>query len=120
MKTYEPKTLPSMPADVSLFDEGDFYVPRNEQSLALYLRRVGADGKAPDCDDDCAKVWPPFLASESATDIGPWTILRRAGRPAQWAFEGRAVHTFAKDQPGGHVGAEVGTEWEQLRFRKKT
>jgi len=68
------------------------------------------------CNGDCTFTWPPFLAADGAVPQGDWTIFTRDdGRP-QWAYKGRPLYTYAKDQaPGDARGHNVLEIWSAVR-----
>src|SRR5262249_48959438 len=41
------------------------------------------------CNGDCAKIWPPVLAEETAKPTGDLTLVKRQDGKMQWADEGR-------------------------------
>jgi predicted lipoprotein with Yx(FWY)xxD motif len=52
------------------------------------------------CYNECAKTYPPLLASADAKPTGEWWIITRADGVRQWAFRGIPVYTYADDKPG--------------------
>jgi len=66
------------------------------------------------CVDECAEVWPPFLAREDAQPVGLWSIVQRPDGTSQWAFEGKPLHRYTKDdEPGVAKGDKVEGKWAQ-------
>lgn len=61
------------------------------------------------CNDNCAKNWPPLMAAGDAKPMGTWTIITRADDTKQWAYKGMPLYTWMKDQkPGDTTGDGVG------------
>lgn len=52
------------------------------------------------CFADCAKAWPPLLASNKATATGDWTLVRREDGAQQWAYQTKPLYTCARDTAG--------------------
>jgi predicted lipoprotein with Yx(FWY)xxD motif len=50
------------------------------------------------CNDNCAKNWPPLAAAADAQPMGDWTIVTRADGSKQWAYKGLPLYTWVKDQ----------------------
>lgn len=74
---------------------------------ALYVfdkdSTTGGTPGAPTCYDQCAKFWPPFLAGADAKPNGDWTIAKRKDGSSQWAYKGRPLYTFSRDQAPGKI-----------------
>jgi len=57
------------------------------------------------CNGPCARNWPAFAAGPDAQPSGDWTIVARDDGSKQWAFRGKPLYTFIKDQkPGDKAG----------------
>jgi predicted lipoprotein with Yx(FWY)xxD motif len=67
------------------------------------------------CIDECATTWPPFLVVGNEPVGGPWSIVTRPDGKKQWALDGKAVHTYTKDEkPGEAKGNKAdGNRWMQ-------
>jgi predicted lipoprotein with Yx(FWY)xxD motif len=68
------------------------------------------------CVASCAAKWRPAIAPSTASAIDSWSIVKRGGGIAQWAYEHRPLYTYAKDKKAGDVigdGAENG--WHVAR-----
>lgn len=50
------------------------------------------------CDAACQKMWKPVPAGELAQPEGDWTIFQRGPGLKQWAYKGKPVYTFARDE----------------------
>ena len=61
------------------------------------------------CNDNCAKNWPPLAAAADAKPMGDWTVITRADGTKQWAYKGMPLYTWSKDaKPGDATGAGMG------------
>jgi predicted lipoprotein with Yx(FWY)xxD motif len=109
----ELSSAPQMPEDVALFLEDGKYVFRaNDATLYTYDKdRAGHSN----CNGECAKKWPPVIASSKARPIGDWTLIRRADSSRQWAYKGRPLYVFSQDQPGQSKGDGVGGAWHIVK-----
>lgn len=57
------------------------------------------------CNDNCAKNWPPLVAAPDAKPMGDWTIITRADGTKQWAYKGMPLYKWSKDaKPGDATG----------------
>jgi len=71
-----------------------------------------AGSGASTCTGNCAKLWPPYLASKEAKAEGDWTLIARDDGAHQWAYRGRPVYTWVKDGPGETNGdGAAGNSW---------
>ena len=46
------------------------------------------------CNDNCAKNWPPLAAAADAKPMGDWTIITRADGTKQWAYKGMPLYKW--------------------------
>jgi predicted lipoprotein with Yx(FWY)xxD motif len=68
------------------------------------------------CNGQCATNWPPLAAQASDAPAGDWTIVTRDDGAKQWAYKGRPLYTFAKDEkPGDVAGDGKGGVWHVVR-----
>lgn len=85
---------------------------------ALYLLE-GEPRNESTCDDACARVWPPFLASQgapraTADPVRPDLIgtFQREDGTTQVTYNGHALYYYQADQgPGDAEGQDVTDEW---------
>jgi predicted lipoprotein with Yx(FWY)xxD motif len=75
----------------------------NEAGLTLYSR-TGPDDAAR-CENDCAD-WKPLAPANGVNGEGSWAIVRHGDGAAQWAYKGRPVYTYAKDDAVGEAARE--------------
>ncbi|HYQ39393.1 MAG TPA: hypothetical protein VER09_10690 [Pseudomonas sp.] len=74
------------------------------KGMTLYSSDKDAVGKS-NCNDACARNWPPLAASADAEEGDDWTTIQRDDGSWQWAYFGRPLYTFVQDkQPGDTLG----------------
>jgi predicted lipoprotein with Yx(FWY)xxD motif len=97
------------PATAAQTAKGDVLVDAG--GMALYTFDRDAAG-ASACNGQCAVNWPPLAAAEGAAPAGDWTIVTRADGARQWAYKGKPLYRWIKDQKAGDVtGDGVGSVW---------
>jgi predicted lipoprotein with Yx(FWY)xxD motif len=85
----------------------------NSAGMTLYTfdKDVAGSGKST-CNGPCAVNWPPFSAATATSGSGEWTIVVRDDGSKQWAFKGKPVYLWIKDQkPGDKTGDGVNKVW---------
>jgi predicted lipoprotein with Yx(FWY)xxD motif len=76
----------------------------NASGMTLYTFDKDSAGKSV-CNGPCATNWPPLIATGNASPSGDWTIVTRDDGTKQWAYKGKPLYTWAKDQkPGDKTG----------------
>jgi predicted lipoprotein with Yx(FWY)xxD motif len=70
------------------------------QGMSLYTFDKDAGGKSA-CNGPCATNWPVVKAEASDQPTGDYTIITRDDGSKQWAYKGKPLYTFAKDQKAG-------------------
>lgn len=72
--------------------------------FTLYV--FGADGmNVSNCNNGCASIWPPFMASAGAQASGSFTVIARADGSHQWAYKSHPLYNFSGDgKPGDAAG----------------
>jgi len=70
--------------------------------MSLYTFDKDSSGKSA-CNGPCATNWPVLKASASDQPAGDYTIITRDDGSKQWAYKGKPLYTFAKDQKAGDV-----------------
>lgn len=56
------------------------------------------------CNGQCAVNWPPFAAKADAAANGKWSVITRDDGAKQWAYGGKPLYTWARDQKPGDAG----------------
>ncbi|MFY3547819.1 hypothetical protein [Achromobacter insolitus] len=83
----------------------------NSAGMTLYTFDKDAGGKSA-CNDQCAKIWPPVMASADAKPMGDLTVITRDDGSKQWASKGKPLYTYAKDaKPGDKTGDNFKEVW---------
>jgi predicted lipoprotein with Yx(FWY)xxD motif len=68
------------------------------------------------CNEACAKHWPPVMADSYAQEYGRMSLIYRADGRRQWAYDGDPLYTYAEDGMRGDVkGDDVGSVWHVVR-----
>ncbi len=82
------------------------------KGMTLYTFAKDTAGVS-NCNDNCAKNWPPLMAAADAKPMGDWTVVTRADGMRQWAYKGMPLYTWVKDsKPGETSGDGVGGVWK--------
>jgi predicted lipoprotein with Yx(FWY)xxD motif len=83
----------------------------NSAGMTLYTFDRDSAGKSA-CNGQCAANWPPLMAQGGATDSGNYSVVTRDDGSKQWAYKGKPLYTWAKDQkPGDKSGDGVNNVW---------
>ncbi|MDI4232351.1 MULTISPECIES: hypothetical protein [unclassified Bradyrhizobium] len=72
------------------------------KGMSLYTFDKDADGKSA-CNGPCATNWPVLKAEASDKAGEGYTIITRDDGSKQWAYKGKPLYTFAKDQKPGDI-----------------
>ncbi len=77
---------PAMPASVTarLTPAGTFFTTAAGMTLYTFDDDIGGHGST--CGGDCAKNFPPLLASADDKPAGAWTVTVRSNGDKQWAL----------------------------------
>lgn len=104
-------SMSSAPASVS---DGVLVGP-NKMTLYTFDRDAAGSGKSV-CNGPCATNWPPLAAAADASASGDWSIVVRDDGSRQWAYKGKPVYYWAKDQkPGDRTGDGFNNVWRLAR-----
>jgi predicted lipoprotein with Yx(FWY)xxD motif len=80
-------------------------------TLYVYDRDPVNGGKSA-CNGACAQNWVPLIVIEGAKEQGDYTIVTRDDGRKQWAYKGRPLYQWTKDQkPGDKTGEGVNKVW---------
>ena len=95
----------STPASITFIDvtnaSDQFLWRRLGDATGKPLYTYGKDettGKS-NCVDECAKEFPPFLASAKDTGSGDWSIIARPDGGKQWAYQGQPLYRYSGKDP---------------------
>jgi predicted lipoprotein with Yx(FWY)xxD motif len=106
--TQVPQPLPATPVGVTLVNLSkvvgvsppDYLWTRlgdatGMKTLFVYAADTATESK---CQGECAKDFPPVLASPGAVGFGAWSLVKRSDGSQQWAYQGKPLYTFAKEK----------------------
>jgi predicted lipoprotein with Yx(FWY)xxD motif len=110
---YRPASTDYMPNYMTSSSAGQ--VMTTPQGLTVYTfdkDRLGGSS----CYGDCARLWPPVLASADAQPYGRMSLASRDDGQQQWAYDGKPLYTYAEDAMHGDVkGENFGSLWHVVR-----
>ena len=83
----------------------------NGMTLYTFDRDAAGSGKSV-CNDACAKNWPPLMAKADEMAAGDYTVITRDDGGKQWAYKGKPLYYWIKDQkPGDKTGDGFNKVW---------
>jgi predicted lipoprotein with Yx(FWY)xxD motif len=74
----------------------------NASGMTLYTfdkDPVGANKSV--CNGPCAANWPPLAVGADARPAQNWSVITRDDGSRQWAYQGKPVYLWIKDQRAG-------------------
>jgi predicted lipoprotein with Yx(FWY)xxD motif len=84
-------------------------------TLYTFDKDAAGSGKSV-CNGPCATNWPPLMAASDAKASGDWSIITRDDGSRQWAYKGKPVYRWIKDQkPGDRTGDGFNNAWRLAR-----
>lgn len=110
--------LPTMAfaADPAMMKDGMMV---DHKGMTVYTFDKDAGGKSM-CNGDCAKNWPPMMAPAGAKAEGKWTVIKRDDGMMQYAYDGKPLYTFMKDEkPGEMKGDGMKDVWHVVHMSQK-
>ncbi len=94
---------------------GDVLTGSNGMTLYTFDKDVAGSGKSV-CNGPCANNWPPLYAADGDTASGDYSIVNRDDGRKQWAFRGKPLYYWVKDQkPGERSGDGFNKVWRVAR-----
>ena len=101
------------PAPARLAD--GVFVGANGMTLYTFDKDTAGAGKSV-CNGPCASNWPPLAAAAGDTASGDWSVVTRDDGSRQWAYKGKPLYFWAKDQkPGDRSGDGFNKVWQLAR-----
>jgi len=68
------------------------------------------------CNGPCAQNWPPLLAGSDDRASRSFSIIRRDDGSRQWAYRGKPLYLWVKDQkPGDRTGDGFNNVWHVVK-----
>ena len=87
----------------------------NGMTLYSFDKDVAGSGKSV-CNGPCANNWPPLLVVEGESPSGDYSVVVRDDGRKQWAYKGRPLYYWSKDQkPGDRTGDGFNNLWRVAR-----
>lgn len=100
-------SAPMAPANVSA---GALVAPTG-MTLYTFDSDMANSGKSV-CNGPCATNWPPLMAGADAKAHGDWSLITRDDGSQQWAYKGKPLYLWSKDQkPGDKTGDGFRNVW---------
>ncbi len=89
----------------------------NPSGMTLYVFDKDAAGSGKSmCNGDCAMKWPPLAAAAGDKPGGDYSIISRDDGSRQWAYKGKPLYLWFKDQkPGDMTGDGVNNVWHAAK-----
>lgn len=89
----------------------------NEAGMTLYTFDKDAVGSGKSvCNGPCAKIWPPLMAGADAAPSGDYSLVTRDEGGRQWAYKGKPLYLWSKDQkPGDKTGDGFNKVWQTAK-----
>ena len=83
--------------------------------MSLYTFDLDGTAKS-QCNGECARAWPPLSAEANAKPWADYAPFARADGSWQWAYKGKPLYRYARDQVGGdRNGDGAGNQWRLAR-----
>lgn len=74
----------------------------NSAGMTLYTFDKDSGGKSA-CNGPCTGNWPPLMAGGDAKASGDWSVITRDDGGKQWAYKGKPLYLWSKDQKAGDM-----------------
>lgn len=71
------------------------------------------------CTADCAVAWPPLMAAKNSFANGAFSLVAR-GTGMQWAYKGKPLYLFNKDNAGETTGHKDAGPWTLAGWNQPT
>jgi len=87
----------------------------NGMTLYTFDKDVVGAGKSV-CNGQCAVNWPPLAAMDGASASGDYSVIVRDDGKKQWAYRGKPLYLWIKDQkPGDKTGEGFNNVWRTAK-----
>ncbi len=89
----------------------------DSKGMTLYTFAKDKAGKSM-CNAECAKNWPPLMATSADKSTGEWTVIKRDDGTMQWAYDGKPLYTFIMDKKAGDMNGEgkMDGAWKVVKY----
>ncbi|RIX48901.1 MAG: hypothetical protein D3M94_03065 [Rhodocyclales bacterium GT-UBC] len=92
------ETRPMAPA----MQSGGMLTGSNGMTLYVFDKDTAGSGKSV-CNGPCATNWPPLFVADGAMAHGDYSIVQRDDGKQQWAYKGKPLYFWIKDQKAGDI-----------------
>jgi predicted lipoprotein with Yx(FWY)xxD motif len=87
----------------------------NGMTLYTFDKDVAGAGKSV-CNGPCAVNWPPLAATDADSASGDYNVIVRDDGKKQWAYKGKPLYFWIKDQKtGDKTGEGVNNVWRAAK-----
>lgn len=87
----------------------------NGMTLYTFDKDAAGSGKSV-CNGPCATNWPPLYVMDGESAGGDFSIVTRDDGKKQWAFKGKPLYYWVKDQkPGDKTGDGFNNVWRMAK-----
>ena len=94
--------------------DGGMLVDSAGMTLYTFDKDAASSGKSA-CNGLCANNWPPLHATGSDQASGDWSVIARDDGSKQWAYKGKPLYHWVKDQkPGDRTGDGFLNAWHVI------
>jgi predicted lipoprotein with Yx(FWY)xxD motif len=112
-----PDSQSAAAADIPLLRSQGVPVFADGRGMTLYTFDKDETPGVSSCVGECAAAWPPFAAPADAKAGGDWSIIARDDASKQWAYKGKPLYTFVKDEkPGEAKGQNLMNVWRAATY----
>ena len=80
-------------------------VGASDMTLYTFDKDMASSGKSV-CNGPCATNWPPLAAAADAAAEGDYSVITRDDGAMQWAFKGKPLYYWVKDQKPGDMSGD--------------
>jgi len=92
-------------APVKVVETAKGKVLADEKGMTLYTFKNDKKDVS-NCNNDCAKNWPPFMVGDNAKPSGAYSVVTRKDGKKQWAKDGMPLYLWIKDTKAGDVSGD--------------
>ena len=124
---FGPLAPPIPPVDYSPTDKAPTVNERRHWLMGsngrtLYIYVEDKPGKTPQCNDECAKNWPPLLVAGNPKPTGDFNFVQRKDGTRQWTYKGKPLYFYIKDDSEWKAfGQGLGPgKWKYIKTPRKT
>jgi predicted lipoprotein with Yx(FWY)xxD motif len=105
----------SFARDPAKIKDGVLVSTSNNMTLYVFDKDLEGSGKS-ECNDQCAKNWPPFSLTEKEKSHGHgrFKTIKRNDGTLQWTTKsGKPLYFYSKDlKPGDKLGDNLNNVWK--------